>query len=574
MAIIFFVQADRRFGYTSATEKENVNIIADGTGYYAYLPQYFIYPSSKNFSFLTFIDAKYPTKKFGSMFKKDENSAKRYNKFYVGTALLQSPFFLIAHGIQKIKGENADGYSITYRLWLNIGSIFFWLIAAVALLQLYARMGYSRITILIGIIFISFGTNLNYYISYYPSYSHIYSFAAISLFLNIAHSWSKKYSRKNLILLSLLLALIAIIRPVNVLVVLIIPFFFPTFKHFIVRLKDLFLSNKTDFIVAIFAFGAILFIQLLSNHNQTGNWSLYTYSGEGFTNALNPQFFNVLFSYEKGLFVYAPILLIAPLGIFFVSKKHGKLLLYGWLLTVSITLYVVSSWWAWTYGGGLGMRPLIEYFPLYILPILAIIENSHKIVSRSVMFFGIMTLFVYQTYQIQYNKNIISYANMNKTKFWQIFMKTDGRYGWMFDYQYDKLPMHHGVPIVKFEYSDGQWKTKENKQKVPFEISTNGNNIELKSTDSLPKFAQLSGYVAIHDGVNNPTLNTAYYSKKNLVQLREQPFGNKIDKVGVYKKIEIDVDLTKHKNCDQVLFELKHYGKHNSYKNLSLTIFN
>ena len=46
------------------------------------------------------------------------------------------------------------------------------------------------------------------------------------------------------------------------------------------------------------------------------------------------------------------------------------------LIMLPFIIYLFSSWWCWWFGGGFGMRPMIDYYPLFIIPIGEILSNK------------------------------------------------------------------------------------------------------------------------------------------------------------------------------------------------------
>jgi len=568
--IILFIQADRRFGYTSSTPKNNFNIIADGGGYYSYLPQYFIYNDEPNYGFIDRIKAKYPGIQIGLSARKTENGYTNYNKYFVGTALLQSPFFLINHGIQKAIGGDADGYSLSYRFTLQIASIFYWLMGVICLFKLFKELHFSNFSILGGIILLTFGSNLNYYIAYYTSYSHIYSFGIISLFLWMAHCWVQTNSKKHLLSMAVLIGLLFIIRPTNVLVIFILPFLFKNAREFFERLLLLWKQQKSSLALFLFLTLTIVSLQLLNTYHQTGKMLFNSYEKEGFSNWMNPQFFNVLFSFEKGFFVYAPGLLIIILGMFLMFKKWGYYFALGWLFTILIHLYFICSWSTWHFGGGLGMRALIEFMPLYLFPIIAVFSETKKIVYAISIIVLITGIFAYQIFQNQYNQHIIDATGMNKEKFWKVFMKTEGRYAWMLNYYYEQLPSKEFNQEYQFYYKEGNWRTNNNDS---FDVSLKDEMITIvKSKALLPKYAQLNGKVKIYDPVNNPAIESKYYTKGKIVYSNLQPFGNQINNVLEFEPIHLDFNPKSKADFDSIQFILRHFGERNDYKGLKLKV--
>jgi hypothetical protein len=99
-------------------------IESDAKGYYAYLPAVFIY-KDLNFEFFHKIEKeKYYDK---NLFYDYRSGAygKTINKYYCGTALLEMPFFLTAHGLSYLINYDMDGYSKLYQVFINLSGIFY-----------------------------------------------------------------------------------------------------------------------------------------------------------------------------------------------------------------------------------------------------------------------------------------------------------------------------------------------------------------------------------------------------------------------------------------------------------------
>ena len=117
---------------------------------------------------------------------------------------------------------------------------------------------------------------------------------------------------------------------------------FPSVKSFIKEVKLLFSQSKLVVILSVLTLFTIVFSQLYSNYLQFGKWSLNTYSTEHFDFLFHPKWFEVLFGYEKGYFMYSPLLFLLFPAYFIAFKKNHYLFL-GWLLVFLIFLYLTSS---------------------------------------------------------------------------------------------------------------------------------------------------------------------------------------------------------------------------------------
>lgn len=179
---------------------------------------------------------------------------------------------------------------------------------------------------------------------------------------------------------------------------------------------------------------------------------VWSYEGEGF-NFLDPEFSNVLFSYRKGLFIYCPVLLLAVAGVFVgVFKNKGR---FGWLIAfLFISTWIISSWWMWYYGGSYGHRAFIEYYPFFAIGLAALLTYGIGPIKPWV-FALIGTTFILlqlvQTYQ--FNKHIITFDNMTKTKYWNLFLRTGDDLAWYYS-GYEGQDSYKGLDslVVKHDF--------------------------------------------------------------------------------------------------------------------------
>ncbi|HRS53100.1 MAG TPA: hypothetical protein P5250_00140 [Bacteroidales bacterium] len=395
-------------------------IQADGKGYYAYLPAIFIYKDI-NFNFFEKIEKnKYYDKNTFYDYRANWNG-KTINKYFVGTAVAMLPFFLSAHFLTKLTGGDADGFSTYYPLSINIAAIFYLFIGIILLRKILLINKIKKINIAITLITIIFGTNLFYYTICEPSMSHVYSWAFINF---IIYAWIKfidTFKTKYLALLSLCLGIVALIRPINIIIILSLPFFVENSKQFIKIIKNI-ISHPLKITTALIPFILIFSLQLLIYKIQTGNFLVYSYGDESF-NFLKPKFFNILFSFKKGLFIYTPVLFVSLSGFIYLYKlnKYKFTVLLSFLI---ILTWVLSSWWNWYYGGSFSSRVYIEYFIFFAILLSIALQNLKTKTKRFVYIFTITLLIIFcqiQTYQYRYF--IIHWSDMNFNKYWQVFLK-------------------------------------------------------------------------------------------------------------------------------------------------------
>lgn len=397
-------------------------IEADAKGYYAYLPAIIIY-HDLNFGFYNQIENKtYYNPNLSYEYRRQHNG-ETINKYYVGTALFLLPFFLMGHTITLLTDLPSDGYSFYYTMMVHLGALFYFMLALFGIRKLLKSYQINKNGIAIVLIAIVFGTNLFYYVVTEFAMSHLYSLTAITWFCITIRKYFQAHEIKHLIFSALLLGLIALIRPVNILVVLAIPFLSGDYKQFVSGLKSLLTKKRMLFISAIL-FMLLVSIQLIIYKISTGSFIVYSYKEEGF-NFLNPQIVNFLFSYRKGMFVYTPLLLLSMSGFYFLfrSNRFHAYTLLGFLF---ILVYIFSSWHMWFYGGSFSQRVMVEFYAFFAILLATVLQ---KIRSSKLKFIlkGIIVLLIIvcqiQTYQ--YRRMQIHWSDMNKQKYWEVFMRID-----------------------------------------------------------------------------------------------------------------------------------------------------
>ena len=397
-------------------------IESDAKGYYAYLPAVFIY-HDLNFRFFYKIErVDYYTPTLYYQFLRVENS-KTINKYYAGTALCLAPFFLAGHVLTLVEGYPADGYSYYYTMMTHFGALFYLLLAMLGLRKLLRSYAVGEMEISISLLAIVFGTNLFYYVVTEFAMSHVYSFAAIVWFCYSVRKYLADFKGKYLIYCALLLGIIALIRPVNLLVVLAIPFLAGNPKLLFDGFKNL-LKNHWALLIGILSFVFLVSIQFLIYKQSTGNFLVYSYQEEGF-NFLNPQLSNFLFSYRKGMFLYTPMLFISLLGFVYLVResRFQFFALTGFLF---ILVYVFSSWHMWFYGGSFSQRPMIEFYAFFAIPLGIALQKLKNTTMRKLFIGSIFLLIIVcqvQTYQ--YRRAHIHWSDMTKGKYWDVFMRVD-----------------------------------------------------------------------------------------------------------------------------------------------------
>lgn len=396
-------------------------IISDGAGYYAYLPATFIYHD------LTYQFAEKNSATYQSypgcdvrFFGNRNFDGKRVNKYFIGTSVLQAPFFLIAYFLSSAFDYPPGGYSFLFQAFICFAAIFYLLAGLYCIRKLLLKMKFGETTVMLVMLLIFFGTNLYHYALEEPSMSHVYSFGIIAFFLLNVFKLKEKYSGKRLIITSVSLALIVLIRPTNGMIALLVPFFISPeeLKLLFAQIKE----NKKAVFIALLIPLVLFFLQSLTWKLSGEHWKEDTYVGEGL-NLLRPHLADTLFSWRKGLFIYTPLLLFCLAGIIFITPLYKKMILIAFLI---LNAWIISSWHDWSYGGSFGQRPFVDTYAVFAIA-LAFFVNGIKnafaglTISLAVTFLVFLNLF--QVYQ--YHNAILPYEYMTWKKYQRIFLQSE-----------------------------------------------------------------------------------------------------------------------------------------------------
>jgi hypothetical protein len=403
----------------------SMTVHSDSKGYYAYLPAVFIY-QDLSFSFIKYYEGRYYEPAHYSYFTYYTGKGI-VNKYWLGTSLVQIPFFFMGHLATRLSGFEPDGYSFWYLFFYSLGSIFWLNVALVYLFRLLiSHINIHPLIAFSSALMICMGTNLFYYSTLEGSMSHVFSFCFINMFLFYSFQWFKQKEKTDLFKISFCLAIIFLIRPTNLIVLLALPFTASSLRSFLDGLGTIFLRPLV-LITALFVFIIPASLQFLVYYLQTGSPVVYSYATEKFI-FTRPEIFNWLFSYRKGLFVYTPITLISLTGIYYYFRKNSYQTLMLLIFSFAV-LYLLSCWWMWWYGGSLGMRPAIDFYFVFAIFMAVALQELRKwytkLVYSSLLFFGVSMSILY-TYQ--YVNFILPWDEMNKDKYWTIFLKTDLSY--------------------------------------------------------------------------------------------------------------------------------------------------
>lgn len=406
-----------RISYSDiGSQKRVLNITQwDALGYYSYLPEIFIYHDLKSWNWAEAMDKKYNVTGGDALPVQHLENGNRVCKYLGGVAMIQAPFFGIAHFIAKATGHPTDGFSPPYQYCLAFGAIVWCMIGLFVLRKVLLRFYSDRVTA-VTLLALGLASNLIQYAAVDNGLSHVWIFPLYAMLLAATIRWHERPEKSWAFLIGYLIGLATICRPTEA-VALFIPLFWSVHTKEAARAKWALVKNHRLHILFAVAGGISgVLPQLLYWKHVTGTF-VYDVGSKWYF--LNP-WFRVLFGWEKGWFIYTPIAIFIVLGMLFMKNRPFQ---KSVLVFCGLTIWIVIAWEDWHYGASYSTRALVQSYPVFALPLAALIN---RIQSRKWQIaFYILTaylIFVNLFQIVQYNSNLLHYDDMNRRYYSRIYL--------------------------------------------------------------------------------------------------------------------------------------------------------
>lgn len=380
-------------------------IVADGLGYYAYLPAVFIYHDT-HLEFKWFdevFNANYEDHLFE---KPTQNFMVPYgnrmiNLYYPGQSLLQLPFFLLAHASAKLFHYPPDGFSLPYQLGMGISALFYTLLGLFFCSKLIFTVSQNRRYAILIPLLVFFGTNLFTFSVFAGCYTHCYSFTFITLCLYFSGRFFNSENKKAYYLVwGVCTALVVVfLRPVNcILLVSTLYFFRPFSIAGIWREKKsllLLLPVLLTFVVLAYNMG-ITYAQ-----TQTPVANTYTIGRFYFDNwsHVSANFFG----FQNGILWYTPLIFLSFAALL-LSVRYPRLLFL--LAPVLFIILLYSLWFYWN----IVNRTLVDVSGIVALLLLQVFSYTRQRpkLRRALLLTVVLCVMVFQLKAYQLRNGILN----------------------------------------------------------------------------------------------------------------------------------------------------------------------
>jgi hypothetical protein len=266
------------------------------------------------------------------------------------------------------------------------------------------------------------GTNLLGQVRTDLTMPHLVLFAIQCGILHRTMRWYEDHRIKDAVFLGALIGLAALIRPTEIVTVL-IPLLWGAGSGARQHIRGL-VRNWRQWLVigtVIFSIGAI---QLIYWKGATGHWVIDSYGnpGEGL-DLWRPHVGDFIFSFRKGWLVYTPLMVFAVIGLPLLITRRVQ----GGVAIVALTmvyLYVTSSWSCWWYADSFGSRPMVALYGVLSVPLAVLMERLHSLrrvlaMPSLALLAAVVVLNLFQTWQFQ--NGIIHSSRMTKPAYCAVF---------------------------------------------------------------------------------------------------------------------------------------------------------
>jgi len=398
-------------------KNESAVILGEVKRYYGFLPAKYIYKDLK-------IDkSEYFYTPGNSWFEQTvyPNGKKDFGKTY-GFALMYSPFFFAADFCATYFHLPDNGFSEPYRYFLLLGTIFYLLIALDFIRKILKKLNINEWVIGITILLLGLGTNVLIYATYLAPSPYIPELFLTSLFVYFTICWHEEKKRWYLVPVLLSFSILTVIDFSDAFIVL----FFILYGT-----KDILEFSEKKINPGIIL-SALVFMFLIWMP-QFQFWKLTTDSYLGLKDHsrqyffMNPKFFSVFFSFNKGWLIYTPLMIFSILGIRSMWKTF-TFLRWSVVLSVVFCLYLLASSCCLEQDSAFSQPFMIKSYALLAIPLSLMIKKitESSLVIQGLLIIAILFFSGLNVFQIyQYHTESLLHTNMTSSIYFKQFGKIE-----------------------------------------------------------------------------------------------------------------------------------------------------
>lgn len=402
--------------YAFASGRAGAPIRSDAFSYYVYLPAWALYQDP---SLQAVADDC-----CGGEFPEWTNINRwRFTRQWVnahpmGEALMIAPFFAVAHALTLWTNLSPDGFTPYYQHAAGLAGLFYAIAGLWFLKRLLERYFSSGVTSATLVALLA-GTSLYHYATFDSTWSHAFTFALFSAFLE-RFDVRRPGRLKDELVLGAIAGLLILVRHTNVL----IPVAFYGGELVASAFRRKIPMHKLPLPIVPALVAALMMVpQLWIYHRATGRWFISSYGSLGFTFA-SPHIAGVLVSPTKGVFFYAPLLLLSVPGLVLLPGR-----LREWRVPIAalllINVYLIASWFDWQFGASYGHRGFVDFYPVFALGLAtAFARVAARSPLRTIVAAAVVLLCALSLFQmLQYWHGILPMSDVTWRQYRALFLQ-------------------------------------------------------------------------------------------------------------------------------------------------------
>jgi hypothetical protein len=409
--------------FVYATGRADRPIRSDGFSYYVYLPSWFLFHDTTLSALARdCCGGVYPA---GTAIIRWPTTRRWVNAHPIGVAVMQAPLFSVGHALTKWTNLSPDGFTLYYQHAVGISGLL-WTVAGMVVLGRILRRHFSDGVTAATLATILLGTNLYHYATFDSSYSHPYSFFLFAAFLDLTERWYARPRPGTSVLLGLVAGLIVLTRHTNALFLMFFPLYGVTnAAEFRARLA-LIARERWFVTLATVVAAAVVSPQLAIYYQATGRVFVSSYGDLGF-NFGSPHLMQVLFSVQKGLFFWCPVLLTSGAGFVWLARSNhsARAFVLPSLLFLLVDAYIIASWWDWQFGASFGHRGFVDTLPIFAIGMAGCFAwlTAHRHVQRLVFPLVVLAIALNLFQMLQYWNHVLPFSDTTWEQYRGVFLR-------------------------------------------------------------------------------------------------------------------------------------------------------
>jgi hypothetical protein len=342
----------------------------------------------------------------------------------IGVALHMLPLFVGAHLLTRWSNMSPDGFSPYYQHAAALAGLLY-MVAGLAILRRTLSRQFTDGVVLATLVAVTFGTNLFHYGVVDATFSHVFAFFTVCALVELTVRWWEQPTVRRTFALGAIGALVILTRHTNAICLLLIPLYGTNSWRDLRSLPQRLWQRRSSLLAMAAMVAACVFPQLLLYKVATNHWAVSPYAAIGakfyFT---SPHIRDVLFSTQKGLFFWSPVLLLAVAGMT-TPRGTARTMFGAAIVVLALDTYLIASWDDWQFGGSFGHRGFTDALGILALFLASFFEwaAARRRIRPFVIAGAGLAVTLSAAQMIQYWIGILPIADTTWERYLQVFLK-------------------------------------------------------------------------------------------------------------------------------------------------------